>query len=150
MEIYFGKNVEFLRKEFNKTQTDIGLQVSKNQKIISNWERGKTEPTLIEIGIISNYFDISADNLLFKDLSSDNSIENKGEPDKTKKNSYSNSENTQTASTDANGLLKVNELQESTISILNNTINDKNSIILMLTAEIDRLKEELQKRIQDI
>ena len=147
MEIFFGKNVEFLRKEFNKTQTDIGLQVNKNQKIISNWERGKTEPTLVEIGIISNYFDISADNLLFKDLSSDNSIKNKGGSDKTKKNSHSNTENLQIALTETNNLLKVNELQESTISVLHNTIKDKNSIISMLAADNDRLKAELQERI---
>lgn len=140
MDIYFGKNVEFLRREFNKTQTDIGLQVNKNQKIISNWERGKTEPTLIEIGIISNYFNVSADNLLFRDLSNDSSIKNKPGADKTKNNSQPN---------ETNNLQKMNVLKESTISDLRNTIKDKNAIILMLTADNDRLKIELQERIQN-
>jgi transcriptional regulator with XRE-family HTH domain len=63
-----GKNIRYLRKQSSKTQSEIASLIQKGQTTIGNWENGISEPSLSELLIISNYFDISLDTLLKIDL----------------------------------------------------------------------------------
>jgi transcriptional regulator with XRE-family HTH domain len=65
---FLGKNLRHLRKQSSKTQSEIASLIQKGQTTIGNWENGISEPSLNELLIISNYFDISIDNLLKADL----------------------------------------------------------------------------------
>ena len=65
---FLGKNLRFLRKQSSKTQSEIASLIQKGQTTIGNWENGISEPSLNELLIISNYFDISVDVLLRTDL----------------------------------------------------------------------------------
>ena len=66
---FLGKNLRYLRRQSAKTQSEIASLIQKCQTTIGNWENGISEPSLDELLIISNYFDISIDALLKKDLS---------------------------------------------------------------------------------
>jgi len=130
MNVYFKENLAYLRKKLNKTQSDVALQVNKSQRIISNWERDNTEPSLEEIGILSDFFGVTSDDLLFKNLEIDS-------PDSKK-------EVGQSLSSELLSLKKTIESQESTIAILSNSVEDKNSIISLLKSENERLKRAIQ------
>lgn len=65
---FLGKNLRHLRKQSSKTQSEIASLIQKGQTTIGNWENGISEPSLNELLIISNYFDIPVDTLLKIDL----------------------------------------------------------------------------------
>jgi transcriptional regulator with XRE-family HTH domain len=69
---YLAKNIKLLRKHASRNQEDIGLLVNKGQTTIGNWENEKSEPSIEELLIISNFFDISVDLLLKVDLARTN------------------------------------------------------------------------------
>jgi transcriptional regulator with XRE-family HTH domain len=66
---FLGKNLRHLRRQSAKTQSEIASLIQKGQTTIGNWENGISEPSLNELLIISNYFDIPIDTLLKTDLS---------------------------------------------------------------------------------
>src|ERR1700733_2274650 len=66
---FLGKNLRHLRKQSSRTQSEIASLIQKGQTTIGNWENGISEPSLNELLIISNYFDIPLDTLLKTDLS---------------------------------------------------------------------------------
>lgn len=133
MQVYFRENLAFLRKKLNKTQSEIAAQVNKSQRIISNWERDNTEPNIEEIGILSNFFGVTSDELLFHRLEADN----KYHPQKTSEADIAA----------PLPLKKITEIQETTISALRSSIEDKNEIITMLKSENERLTRELEKKV---
>lgn len=65
---FLGKNLRHLRKQSSRTQSEIASLIQKGQTTIGNWENGISEPSLNELLIISNYFDIPVDMLLKVDL----------------------------------------------------------------------------------
>ena len=65
---FLGKNLRHLRKQSSRTQSEIASLIQKGQTTIGNWENGISEPSLNELLIISNYFDIPVDSLLKVDL----------------------------------------------------------------------------------
>src|SRR5579863_6618359 len=65
---FLGKNLRHLRKQSSRTQSEIASLIQKGQTTIGNWENGISEPSLNELMIISNYFDIPLDTLLKVDL----------------------------------------------------------------------------------
>jgi transcriptional regulator with XRE-family HTH domain len=65
---FLGKNLRHLRKQSSRTQSEIASLIQKGQTTIGNWENGISEPSLNELLIISNYFDIPIDTLLKVDL----------------------------------------------------------------------------------
>jgi transcriptional regulator with XRE-family HTH domain len=65
---FLGKNLRHLRKQSARTQSEIASLIQKGQTTIGNWENGISEPSLNELLIISNYFDIPVDTLLKVDL----------------------------------------------------------------------------------
>ncbi|HTN38207.1 MAG TPA: helix-turn-helix transcriptional regulator [Arachidicoccus sp.] len=131
----FAENIKYLRKKSGKNQTECGIDLDLPRSTFSNYEKGDTEPVVGKLVEIAQYFGISIEHLLFKDFSNDDTSAKK--------------EVNQPVTSELISPKTVIELQESTISILRNTIKDKNSIISMLRADNDRLKVELQERIQD-
>ncbi len=67
--IFFGKNLRHIRKQLSKTQSEVASLLKKGQTTIGNWENGISEPSLDELVILSNYFDIALDTLVKVDLS---------------------------------------------------------------------------------
>lgn len=133
MQVYFKENLAYLRKKLNKTQSEIAAQVNKSQRIISNWERDNTEPNIEEIGILSNFLGVTSDELLFHQLEAENKY---------------NPQNTSESDVDATSALKkITEIQETTITALRSSIEDKNAIITMLKSENERLTRELAKKV---
>jgi transcriptional regulator with XRE-family HTH domain len=65
---FLGKNLRYLRKQSSRTQSEIASLIQKGQTTVGNWENGISEPSLNELMIISNYFDIPLDTLLKVDL----------------------------------------------------------------------------------
>ena len=69
---FLGKNLRYLRKQSARTQSEIASLIQKGQTTVGNWENGISEPSLNELLIISNYFDIPLDTLLKIDLAETN------------------------------------------------------------------------------
>lgn len=67
-KIFFGKNLRFLRKRNRINQQAIAEHVGKRQTTIGNWENGVTEPRPQDILLLAKFFDVSEEDLLFKDL----------------------------------------------------------------------------------
>jgi transcriptional regulator with XRE-family HTH domain len=67
---FLGKNLRHIRKQLSKTQSEIASLLKKGQTTIGNWENGISEPSLEELVILSNYFDIPLDVLVKVDLGS--------------------------------------------------------------------------------
>lgn len=66
---FLASNITFLKKKKGITQTDISLQVNKGVSAISAWEKKISEPGILELQILSNYFVVSIDDLINTDLS---------------------------------------------------------------------------------
>lgn len=72
--MYLNTNLSFLRKNKALTQLEIAGEVGLSQKVISTYERGDREPTLKNLIKIAEYFSVSIDDLLLKDLCSQGSM----------------------------------------------------------------------------
>lgn len=68
---FFSKNLEFLRKEKNMTQTELANKINVDQTTIGRWEDGNREPTVGNVANIANVFNVSIPDLLDKDLSNE-------------------------------------------------------------------------------
>jgi transcriptional regulator with XRE-family HTH domain len=64
----FSKNLRFLRKKGNHNQDEISLLFDKRANTIGNWENQKSEPSLAELIKLGEYFKVSIQDLLHKDL----------------------------------------------------------------------------------
>lgn len=68
---YFALNIKTLRESLNKKQIDLEADLGFKSGVISNYERGKSKPSVDNLYRISNYFKVSIDDLLKTDLSKD-------------------------------------------------------------------------------
>lgn len=66
--LYLASNIKWLRIKYHKTQGDIGKICGKKHTAVSNWEKGIREPDCLDLARLANYFDISIDELMLKDL----------------------------------------------------------------------------------
>jgi transcriptional regulator with XRE-family HTH domain len=64
----FSKNLRFLRKKGNRSQEEIAALFNKRANTIGNWENQKSEPSLGELMRLGDFFKVSAEDLLNKDL----------------------------------------------------------------------------------
>src|SRR6516165_2297598 len=64
----FSKNLRYLRKKGNHNQDEIALLFNKQPNTIGNWENRKSEPGLAELLRLAEFFKVSAEDLLQKDL----------------------------------------------------------------------------------
>ena len=67
-KLFIPTNLQHLRKINKKTQKDVGDLCGKKDTAISNWEKGIREPDATDLGLIANYFNVTVDDLMFKDL----------------------------------------------------------------------------------
>ena len=64
----FGWNVRYLRKERSLTQKNLGVLLGVHGSTISNWETHKITPYLSTLSNIANLFEVTVDELMFKDI----------------------------------------------------------------------------------
>ncbi len=60
----FKERLKELRKEKNVTQTDISKILNVSKMAVSHWEKGNSEPSIEQLKILANYFDVSVDYLV--------------------------------------------------------------------------------------
>ena len=66
--MFLNTNLSFLRETRALTQQEIAKEVCFSQKVVSAYERGVREPSLKNLIKIAEYFSVSIDDLLLKDL----------------------------------------------------------------------------------
>ena len=66
--MYLNTNLSFLRKNKALTQLEIAREIGLSQKVVSAYERGDREPSLKNLIKIAEYFSVSIDDMLLKDL----------------------------------------------------------------------------------
>lgn len=62
-----AERLKFLRKEKNLTQTELGEKVGIKRNTYSDWENGKTEPSLEKLIVLADFFEVSLDWLVGRD-----------------------------------------------------------------------------------
>ena len=68
-DLYIASNIKFLRVTHGKTQEDLAKICNKLNTAISNYEKGIRKPDPVDLTNIANYFNVTVDDLLTKDLS---------------------------------------------------------------------------------
>lgn len=66
---HLANNIRILRKKAGISQAGLGVSLSKGDTAVSSWERGNSEPSISDLIALCSLFAISADKLLFADLS---------------------------------------------------------------------------------
>lgn len=66
---YFASNIKYLRKINRLTQKDLAKKLGKTPNAISNWEQGIRQPTVNDLAIVCNYFNIDIMDIFEEDLS---------------------------------------------------------------------------------
>lgn len=61
MNVKFAENLKVLRKERNLSQGKLAEAVGVTQQCVSEWERGRIEPTLSYLWRLSDIFGVSID-----------------------------------------------------------------------------------------
>jgi transcriptional regulator with XRE-family HTH domain len=69
--VFLSQNLRYLRKKMGQSQAVISELVGKKQNTIGNWENAVSEPTISELAKLAQYFGVSIQDLLTKDLQSD-------------------------------------------------------------------------------
>ena len=64
MEIRFPQNLKELRNSKHLSQKDLGNLVGVDQRTVSGWEKGVSEPSFSILAKLCEIFDESFDNLL--------------------------------------------------------------------------------------
>lgn len=63
----FPENLKNLRISHNIGQRDLANMLNTSVKTVSHWETGYCEPSISQLIILSDYFEISIDELVRKD-----------------------------------------------------------------------------------
>ena len=71
---FFHVNLKYVCKIFGVTQEILALFMKKTQTTIGNWQSGKSQPSLEELLILSNYFSIDLTTLIAVDIEKDNLV----------------------------------------------------------------------------
>lgn len=69
--IFISKNLELLRKKSGLKQSELAEKLGVKANTISNYEKGVSQPDYTIINKLMNLFDVTSDQLLFSDLSSE-------------------------------------------------------------------------------
>ncbi len=69
---HIATNLKYLRAINGKSLNDVANICGKSDVAVHYWENGTREPNAVDIAKLSNYFDITVDDLLIKDLRFDN------------------------------------------------------------------------------
>lgn len=60
----FTNNLKILRKKNKLTQDELGELLSVSGKTVSSWEKGRSEPKIDFLIRLSDYFNVSIDELI--------------------------------------------------------------------------------------
>lgn len=63
----FKDRLKELRLEKNVSQAELGKLVSMSKMAISHWEKGHSEPSISQLILLSNFFNVSVDYLVGKE-----------------------------------------------------------------------------------
>lgn len=66
--MFFPQNLDFLLKNKDLNQTKLAKQLGKTKATISDYKLGRSKPTFDGLIILSQFLEISIDELIFKDL----------------------------------------------------------------------------------
>lgn len=66
--IFFHKNINYLKESKHLSQENIGNIVGKERSVVSLWERNERNPSMEDLIKLSNYFQVSIDDLTKRDL----------------------------------------------------------------------------------
>lgn len=72
--ILISKNLEFLRKKSGFKQIELSEKLGIKANTISNYEKGVSQPDYKILKLLTEIFNVSADELLYSDLSDNNRI----------------------------------------------------------------------------
>ena len=67
-KLFLASNIKYLRRFNGYTQEEIGDVCNKKNTAVSNWEKGIREPDATDLSALSNFFNVSVDDLMLKDL----------------------------------------------------------------------------------
>ena len=76
MQTYISTNIKHLRALRGLTQEQLSKVSNKGYTAIGNWEKGIREPSAVDLANLANYFNVSIDDLIKKDLRFNDSKEN--------------------------------------------------------------------------
>ena len=68
METFISTNIKYLRVTKGVTQEQLSKVVNKGNTAVGNWEKGIREPNAVDLANIANFFNISIDDLIKKDM----------------------------------------------------------------------------------
>ena len=63
----FKDRLKELRLEKGISQNDLGKILNVSKMAISHWESGRSEPSITQLIILANYFEVSVDYLVAKE-----------------------------------------------------------------------------------
>ena len=66
-KIAFGRNLRVLRESEKLKQSELAEKLDVTQRKVSYWETEKVEPSLEDLWKISEFFDVTIDELIGKD-----------------------------------------------------------------------------------
>lgn len=66
--VYLAKNIITLRQEKGLTQAELAYKTGLKQQSISRWEQGMNMPGLEDCVALAEYFEVSLDELIRKEL----------------------------------------------------------------------------------
>lgn len=66
--IHLNKNIKFLRNQKNISQTQLGKEINLTRDSIASLEQGRVKPSFEILISLKEYFNISLDDLVFKNL----------------------------------------------------------------------------------
>ena len=75
MEIFFKNNLKFLRKRRKLTLLDLGKALNISKSALSDYENGKSAPSLAVLEAIGNFFQISLNELTNSTITEYNEIQ---------------------------------------------------------------------------
>lgn len=139
MEIYFKQNLKFLRKSKNLTLLDLGKALNISKSAISDYENGKSTPSLAILELIGNYFNISISNLTNSIISELTDIQNiKAVETKLSLTNQNNFENKLLQQQISN--------LEMQIQLIKQLLDSKDAHIQALNLQIKLLEEKLKTK----
>lgn len=68
MQTYIASNIKHLRVTKGVTQEKLAKVCNKGNTAVGNWEAGIREPNAVDLANIANFFGVSIDDLIKKDL----------------------------------------------------------------------------------
>ena len=135
MEIYFKENLKFLRKQNKLTLLDLGKAINVSKSALSDYENGKSTPSLVVLELISKHFDVPI-NQLTNSIITEN-VENQNNVAESISNITQDFENR---------LLQQQIINlEMQIQLIKQLLDSKDALIQSLNLQIRLLEEKLKK-----